>query len=128
MTKEQLAALLDGQAIELVLTDDIEALAREYNLVIIFGASDDLVELRGAIDDELTVYPYGESESIYISTDGAADQPFYGSHEIKAFYARPGAEADWTYETELPHSTFRVMDDGELYSIGVVIDLNELDA
>lgn len=32
----------------------------------------------------------------------------------------------WTYETELPHATFNVMEDGETYCRGIVIALSDV--
>ena len=60
MTKETLAAQLDGRQITLALNDEIESKARDNGLVIIFGVGDDLVELRGAIDEELNMGNYTE--------------------------------------------------------------------
>ena len=32
----------------------------------------------------------------------------------------------WTYKTDIPHATFEVMEDGEHYCRGLVIDINDL--
>lgn len=56
ITMEQLARLLDGREYGSEIAPDEEAAAKEAGLVIIFGASDDLVELHGAIDDEVDAY------------------------------------------------------------------------
>jgi len=53
LTKEQLAAMLNGRRYRDEITEKEEKLAKENNLVVLFGASDDLIELRGAIDEEI---------------------------------------------------------------------------
>ena len=59
MTKEELAALINGREYRDEVTPEIIQNAKENNLVIVFGASDDLMELRGAIDDEIGCYDGG---------------------------------------------------------------------
>lgn len=60
VTKEQLAARLDGLEYGVGFPIDFRRAAEENNLVIISGASDDLVELDGAIPDERGCYDGGE--------------------------------------------------------------------
>jgi hypothetical protein len=52
MTKEQLAALLNGREYGSEITREESAQAAKDGLVVLFGASDDLAEFRGAIHDE----------------------------------------------------------------------------
>lgn len=51
MTKEQLAEKLNGVEYR-DIPEDLENAARENNLVIISGCSDDIIRYTGAIDDE----------------------------------------------------------------------------
>jgi hypothetical protein len=46
MTKEAFAELLNGRQYRAELSSEEEQLAMENKLVIVFGASDDLLELR----------------------------------------------------------------------------------
>jgi hypothetical protein len=32
----------------------------------------------------------------------------------------------WTYETDIPHSTFGIVEDDEIYCIGIVFSINDL--
>lgn len=60
MTKEEFAKLLDGRGYGEEITEDEEVLAKKNDLVVVFGYSDDNVELRGAINDEVGTYEGGQ--------------------------------------------------------------------
>ena len=60
MTKEQLAELLNGNEYRDEMTKEQEQAAKQNNLLVLFGASDDLLEMRGAIRDEVGAYDGGE--------------------------------------------------------------------
>lgn len=111
MTKEKIAAMLDGRQYG-EITDAETALAKENDLVVIFGASDDLCEFRGAIYDEFDCYDGGV---IYCDQLPESIETVWGKNDIS-----------WTYETTMPHASFRIYDDDELYCIGIVIDLKEV--
>lgn len=139
--KESLAARLNGREIGDEITSEEEKLAKTNGLVVIFGASDDLCELRGAIEDEVGCYDGG---TVFIGRDGKILQEIddddrevlekYGLYKA-AHDARMNAiqvEAEWcevedyswTYSTTTPHATFDILEDGEPYCRGIVIDLN----
>ena len=59
MTKEQFAEMLNGKQYRSEMTSDDGELAKDNGLVVVFGASDDLMEFRGAIDDEIDCYVGG---------------------------------------------------------------------
>lgn len=137
MKTKELAALLNGREMRIEITSAEEAKARANGLVVVFGASDDLMEFRGAISDELgandgctaRITPHGilpEWESMSEATEAAAALYFTkkasGFKEIKALWcAEPGYS--WTYRTEIPHATFEIMEDGEPYCRGIVFSL-----
>jgi hypothetical protein len=56
MDAKALAALLTGREYRQEITRAEEADAKAAGLVVAFGASDDLLEFRGAIDDEVGCY------------------------------------------------------------------------
>ena len=60
MIKEELAALINGREYTHELTDK-EKSAKDARLVVVFGASEDLMEFRGAINDECGAYGGGDS-------------------------------------------------------------------
>ncbi|HET8685200.1 MAG TPA: hypothetical protein VFM18_00895 [Methanosarcina sp.] len=67
MNSKELAALLNGRQYRAEITKDEECQATQNNLVVVFGASDDLMEFRGAIDDELGAW---EGTTAYLTKDG----------------------------------------------------------
>jgi hypothetical protein len=138
MTKEELAARLDGREVGEEITSEEAAEARAADLLVIYGASDDLLEAEGAFRDE--VEAPGSVE-----LDGKGFLPWerddsWSDAVMEAFFARrraPGlievtaewcpAEAEdgrcWDISTAAPHATFRVMEDGKVFSVGIVLDL-----
>ena len=107
--------------------EDIEW-AKKHNLVVIFGASDDLMEFRGAIDDEVGCY---EGNIISFSKDGIDVDEFgnyVGNNIIEACWDKEvnGVNVPWTYETDIPHSKFIIFEDGEVYCIGIVFSMDDL--
>lgn len=53
LTKEELAAKLDGCEYRDDFPEELLEAARKNNLVILHGASDDLIQLHGAINEEI---------------------------------------------------------------------------
>jgi hypothetical protein len=137
MTKEELAALLNGREYLQEISKEEAAQAAESGLVVIYGASDDLVELEGAIYDEAGCFDGG---TIYLDAKGLIPgerDDDWDDEEMADYFARkPKAirvEAVWseyvppcwTYQTDRPHATFEIVEDGEPYCRGIVIDLKE---
>ena len=72
MTKEQLATQLNGREYGDEITDEECAAAKAAGLVVIFGYSDDYVELRGAIKEEIGMWDGGK---LYLHRGGVLDDP-----------------------------------------------------
>lgn len=124
VTAKELAARINGCEYGCELAQEDINDARESGLVIVYGASDDLIELSGAMCDEVDVYE-GGTIGIMPGRDALTeDDNLDGVSTIKALWNVPGT-ADWTYETEIPHETFNVYEDGELYCIGIVFALDD---
>lgn len=135
MTCKELVSQLDGNQYGKEITKEQEALAAEKGLVVVFGYSDDTVELCGAIDDEVGAY---EGTTFYVNRDGVLSEPDCGCDECKYFEAakRDAAEIKavwhdsgepcWTYETTVPHETFHIYEGEELFCIGIVFSLYDL--
>lgn len=113
--------------------EEIEA-ARKNGFVIVYGCSDDLMEFEGAIQDEGGCFDGGE---VYfnkneVCQDEAGRSAFDNySNCINAIWCGGEKDADgqkitWTYETEIPHETFMVYEDGEPYCRGIVFNIADL--
>lgn len=83
------------------------AVAEENGLVVVFGASDDLCEIRGAEDDEIDCFDGGEA-----TIAGA---------KVKINWNEDGYS--WTYDTDVPHECFDVYEDDEKYCRGIVFSI-----
>lgn len=112
MTKEELAARIDGCEYGRELTDVEIDLAKESGLVVVYGCSDDLMEMDGALTDEFDVYGGGNA---YVCN----------LREIKAVWCPPEG-GSWAYRTKIPHATFKVMEGEELYCTGIVFDIKDV--
>lgn len=139
MTPSELAAILNGREYRIEISDREEVLAEAAGLVVVFGASDDLMEFRGAISDELGAYegttarvsPTGlipPWESVDKEDEDAAEAYFKaklgGYREIEAEWD-PGDGYSWTFKTDIPHSTFEIVEDGAPYCRGIVFKLSD---
>lgn len=112
MTTAEFAKMLDGRSYGREITLAESKKAKDLGFVIVFGSSDDNAELEGAICDEIGCYNGGELKH--------DDLP----KPITAIWDPEGKDCSWAYETELPHDEFRIYNDGELYCIGIVCDIN----
>lgn len=108
--------------------------ASENGIVIIYGASDDLMEIRGFCDDER----YGEGTALF-DIDGLLpireninnDDMLRGylnrkphAMPVKGIWGKGGIS--WTYETDIEHYTFDIMEDGNVYCRGIVFSIYEV--
>ena len=132
MTKEELAARLNGREYGSEISADEEKAAKAAGLVVLFGASDDLAELRGAINDEAGCYDGGDIRIIDGELFEEPDCDCKWAQEASAAAEKRSAliealwsqgEWSWTYSTKIPHATFDVMEDGEPYCRGIVFAL-----
>jgi hypothetical protein len=137
MTPQELAARLDGRKVGCEVTSADRTDAINSGLVIVYGASDDLMELVGAIDDEFGCYDGGTA---WVDRDGLLDRDRVDEDEdraiadfvrrkdrarsIRAVWAEDGYS--WTYRTDIPHATFEITEDGEPYCRGIVFALADL--
>lgn len=136
MTAKEFAEKLSGREYEMpqFTKEELEE-ARENGFVIIYGASDDLMEIDGAICDEADVWNGGivHIKCVFHENKLAGGGVIDGSNErsdILSVEAKwdEGRDEDgniiaWTYETSVPHETFDIMEDGEIYCRGIVIKL-----
>ncbi len=135
LSKELLALALNGREYPFDLTNEEQAQAKAAGLLVIFGASDDLMELRGIECDEIGAPGVAliDAKGLLPNRDSIDDDAV-----LKDFFAREplarkvealwAAEDDisWTYRTDVPHATFDVMEDGIVYCRGIVIDVADL--
>ncbi len=139
MTKETLAALLNGREYRDEITAQEEAEAKDAGLVVLFGASDDLAEFRGAICDEAGCG--GDEDRILIDAKGElqpwedARHDLDSEEEVLEYFERKKKAVSvvarfdsegysHTFVTPgIPYSTFDIIEDGEKYCRGIVFEM-----
>ncbi len=139
MDAKTLAAQLNGIEYPCRISVKLEAEAKAAGLVIVYGASDDLMEFRGAIVEDLGAY---DGTTAYVDTKGLLPErdQIEDDNELKDYFSRePHAVAieqlwcaeegySWTYKTSIPHETFEIVEDGEPYCRGIVFALADAKA
>jgi len=141
ITKEQLAEMLTGCEIGKETTSQNEFDAKENGLVIVFPYSDDNMELRGAFEEEYGCYDGGgfafnkegkffdgdDDEQEVLEKHGVDITNLYPNW-IKAKWNDGESNTDpaWTYECSMPCASFNIMEDGEIWAVGVVFSINDL--
>ena len=120
-----------------VLTEEVLKELGELGIVVLFGASDDLMEFRGAIYDEVGCYDGGRA---YLTKDGLLvnecdndECPFFeelkgNANQIDAIWDEEGYS--WIYKTNIPHETFDVIetydDETTKYCRGIIFYLKDV--
>ncbi len=142
MTKEQFAKLITGRSLGDELSKEEDALAKKNGLMVVFGASDDLIEFQGACYDEQSapggflvspagfIYPeMTDDDREVLERHGvlaAAKLKRAGAIKVEALWCAEKNGPDWTYLCSVPVATFDVMDDDSVYCRGIVIMLEEM--
>ena len=126
MTKKELAEKLNGRQYGDSFNDVMED-TMASGLVIVTGASDDLMEFQGAIEDEGGCFDGGE---VYFDKNGVSQDGTERANMIEALWCEgtnvDGCQATWSYKTDIPHETFEIWEDEELYCIGLVFSIEDI--
>lgn len=136
------AKKLNGREYREEVTEQEEKEAEEDGVVIVFGGSDDLIEFRGAICNELDVYgakvfrlaPDGDIVDIEDYPGWTTLLPIWGVKKLletfKKIEAKYGEDpsCSWTFKTDIPHETFEIVEEEEedVYSCGLVFEFKSL--
>lgn len=132
VTLKEFAQMLDGREYGFPqFTPEEIRTAKENGFVIVHGASDDLMEFEGTIRDEGGCFDGGE---VYFNKTGVVfpedDEQPEDCSQITALWSAEkdenGNPATWAYQTDIPHETFKIWEDGELYCIGIVFSIADV--
>ena len=139
MATKEIAAILDGMEYGADLPAATVLDAKRNGIVIVFGASDDLMEFRGIIEDEVVCYGGGIA---YIDKNGLVqnkcnnkDCPYLQeiiqrTKPIRAIWDSEGYS--WIYKTDIPHETFDILEKvsslrtWKRYCRGIVFSMEDL--
>jgi len=133
MDSKTAAAALNGNEYREEGSRELFAEMKGAGLVAVFGASDDLIEFRGAINDEVGAYDGGTAfvtgSGLY--AQGCENDDCPHERRLRNFATQIQAKWDedgfsWIYETTIPHETFVINEDGEPYCRGIVFALADV--
>jgi len=130
MNASEWASLLNGREYGSEMTREEKRKAKSDGVLIFYGYSDDNVEIRGVADEEVSAY---DGTTIKLLSNGSVME----DHDCDCEYcgykkvASVAVHADWcqidgyswTFRTDVPHSTFDIMEDGEKFCRGIVLDV-----
>ena len=126
---KEFAEKLNGRQYRNEITSQEIAFAKQNGIVVVFGASDDLIEFEGAICDERDAY---NGETFWIAQNGVVynciNKEKSNAHlfRLEAIWCPKDTSYSWGYETDIPHETFTIMEDNEHYCKGIVFYLKDL--
>jgi hypothetical protein len=146
MTVKEWAEKISGFGYPADELDDLNKEMAADGIIIAYGISDDLLEFRGVVCDEVGAWEGTEAliasrgkgtAFIFDEEKNAGSAEFNrkeisSMHKIKAIWAPKDDNekcfVSWLIETEIPHETFDIMEDGDLYCRGVVFHVNDVKA
>jgi hypothetical protein len=134
MTPKELAQQIHGQEYgrRAQLTPEEAKAAKGSGIVVVYGASDDLVEIEGAIQDEFgTNTLYFTKAGLLTNECDNEDCPHFERLKKVAAPLDPVWCDDphlpsWTFRTAIPHETFDIMEDGFVFCRGIVFALADV--
>jgi len=137
MNAKELAARLNGREYGNEIVKEEEAMAKANGLVVAFGYSDDNLELRGAVNEEIGAW---NGQTVHFTKGGLLENDCDNNHcphfqklkeaatPLEIEWHDGGSGPSWTFETTIPHEVFEVMEDGEVYCRGIVFALADVPA
>jgi hypothetical protein len=112
---------------------------KEDGIIAAYGYSDNLLEFRGVVHEETKAWEGNEGNTVLIASREKGTAFLFEkdvtqfSRKITAQMRRVTAvwhpedlEACWKIETEIPHETFDIMEEGELFCRGVVFHVDDI--
>ena len=130
MDIKKFAEMLNGKEHEwMQFTEEEIQIAKDNGFVIVYGASDDLMEFAGAICDEAGCFDGGK---VYFDKNGASQDGEEKPNVIEALWCDDETKdvdsslITWTYKTDIPHETFMIYEEGASYCMGIVFDIKDL--
>ncbi len=134
-THKELCDLLNGREYGEEISDEIKDKIKDTDFVIVYGYSDDGMEFNGAIHDDISCCggctAYLDKDGLIKNQCDESDCPYYEhiieqAVTIKAIWHDRGEYA-WTYETNIFHETFDIMEDGKKWCRGIAFLLSDVE-
>lgn len=133
MSPKDFSQRLDGRQYGNVISKEEKREAGDHGLVCVYGLSDDIMMLVGVIHEEIGCYDgtivYLTDEGLLVNQCDCDDCPYFAGLKKSAIPIRAvwcDGEWEWRYETQIPHETFQVFEDGDKYCLGIVFRLSDV--
>lgn len=134
MKKEELAFTLNGRKRGDEIRKEEIKVAKDNGLVVVYGYSDDNLEFNGAIDDEVDAY---DGTKVYITKKlEIKSKPKEGRKLVEAIWCpildpsfpMEDLDCSWLIKSEIPNSSFDIMDSEEekIFCRGIVFDIKNI--
>lgn len=112
-------------------TKDEIRIAKENGFVIVYGASDDLMEFEGVIRDEAGCFDGG---FVWFNENGVTEGELGQETDrcIEGVWCdierkdNKGNTITWTYKTDIPHETFMIYEGGNPYCEAIVFSIGDI--
>jgi hypothetical protein len=147
MKTQKFAKLLNGRDISSIMTNEEEAKAKDQGLLIVYGESDDLMEFRGQIHDEIGSYEGAKAfvminkfGKLFVITKDELSELEEKFDDLALDFKIKKVEIiaewnedenslfpTWTIKTEIPNQTFEIYDSGNLFCKGIVISFESIE-
>lgn len=131
MNKFELAKMLDGRQYGSEIDEEVVKLAKENDLVIVYGALPNVMIFQGAIEGEVILVE--DDPKVYIDNNGLlidkCDCRFFEDAKkkakvIEAVWCQDEEGWPWTYKTYIPHTTFQIFEEEKISCKGFVFSLS----
>lgn len=138
MSKElikKIAKQLDGREYPFELSSEEQEKLEQFGIVVVVGQSNDIMQFLGAIRDEVYAYNGGKAylnaASLDLLSNPCDDDecPYHKKECEKAVTVNALWDKDgysFIFETDIPHSTFEVKEDGGKYCRGIVFSKSDV--
>jgi hypothetical protein len=140
MDAKTLADAITGSQYPFSLSRSLCEDAKENRLVVVYGASDDLLEFEGAFRDEVGAYGGRKVrvdslgivptfEDVKNEREKVLESYFkrkYGGIMIEAVWAPKDYDVSWEIKTDIPHAKFRIMEGDAVFCVGIVFSLADI--
>ena len=137
----ELAERLNGTEYPLQIPSILEHDIRDAGLVVVFGESDDIIQFRGAIHGEGLMSDV--EDTFFLDPAGLLPryEEVFDEEEAGMFFLRKakaqaiqaiwnsGSSEDpacWRYLTDIPHASFDILENGEIYCRALVFSIHAL--
>lgn len=115
--------IVNGMEYRSKINPEAVTLAKDNGIVILYGQSDDLMELEGAIDDEVYAYDgLNHEDDFDLGNFPEEVYTLMKDHKLELVWC-PDEEKSWAFKVS-PDSTFErfnIMEDGGVFSEGIIL-------